>query len=210
MCKSCLYWLYGDGYRTGCPSSSVLTTKAEEGTGPEHVRGEEAQKKMQNSGQTCTALGLLQHPPVVPWCLSKRQESAAEKCCRAVRDNDASCAEHPCPEHTGCGGAETRPLCALGGLRFWIINGNMVTPKCRFILRLALEALLSPFHMKSTSQKIRNLSWSGKGKNVVPSFLNAPAKRKRTLLEIYVQSEAQLMWWEIKLQTIFSSMCGRQ
>lgn len=45
--------------------------------------------------------GLLQRPPVVPWCLSKRQQSAAEMW--VVRDNDASRAERHCPEHTGCG-----------------------------------------------------------------------------------------------------------
>lgn len=88
------------------PFQFVLTTKAEGRAQAQNMSEvkESSEENAELGADLHWHTGLLQHPPVVPWCLSKRQESAAEKCCRAVRDNDASCAEHPCPEHTGCVG----------------------------------------------------------------------------------------------------------
>ena len=71
-----------------------------EGTGPELIRGgTELIRKCRLCGRPTWHTGFLQHPSVVPWGLSKRQESAAEVW--VVRDNSTSRAEHRRP---GCGG----------------------------------------------------------------------------------------------------------
>ena len=61
--------------------------------------------------------------------------------------------------------------------------------KYRFVSQLALEAHLSPFHELLTNRNSGTYP-DCKKKCGLPTFQNLPAKKKRTLLEIYVQSVA--------------------